>query len=378
MKTRVLVLHPSSELYGADRILVQIIVFLESCGFEVDVILKTAGPLCALIESRSGAKISIRKDLPIAVKSNVNLRSLCAFGLDLLSFFRYLWGNKGKYSLVYVNTLALFAAGGVARMAGARNIITHSHEIIGDHGLLARLIVSAASFWSDKVFCVSEAVRSDMQSASFMGSSGKYLVVHNGIDPIGVVLPRIDPGVGKVTFLVMGRWMPEKGQWFVVDALGKLNISTLRRIKVLFVGSAPPHRQWLRKELLSLIRRNNLDTVVECIDFVKDTADIYSVADVCLIPSIMRDPFPTTVIEAMSCGLPVVVTSNGGAKEIVENSSSGFLIEPGVTDQLVSAITFLVDNPEKRVAMGQRGLEIFNSHLTTERFRSRFVEAVRS
>ena len=70
-------------------------------------------------------------------------------------------------------------------------------------------------------------------------------------------------------------------------------------------------------------------------------------------------------MEAMSCGLPVVVGAHGCPKEYIEDGLSGFLIDPSGDEALfVTQLQELIDNPEKRTVMGQRGrrrvLQVFD------------------
>lgn len=84
--------------------------------------------------------------------------------------------------------------------------------------------------------------------------------------------------------------------------------------------------------------------------YVKDPktmAKLYSASDVYLFPT-LAETFGMTVVEAMSCGLPVVTFETGGVPEIVENGKSGFVVEYKNGEKLVSALEKLLDNNELR------------------------------
>jgi glycosyltransferase involved in cell wall biosynthesis len=53
----------------------------------------------------------------------------------------------------------------------------------------------------------------------------------------------------------------------------------------------------------------------------------YNMADIFIQPSIGKEAFGITLIEAMACGVPVIASNNGGMKEIVKNGENGFLFE---------------------------------------------------
>jgi glycosyltransferase involved in cell wall biosynthesis len=77
---------------------------------------------------------------------------------------------------------------------------------------------------------------------------------------------------------------------------------------------------------------------------------VYSAADVYVAPT-LDDNLPNTVMEAMSCGTPVVGFDTGGVPEMVRNGMSGFVVPKGDTGALRQAILRLLDNSALRTEM---------------------------
>ena len=75
----------------------------------------------------------------------------------------------------------------------------------------------------------------------------------------------------------------------------------------------------------------------------KQLAMIYSLADVFVIPS-LQDNLPNTVVEAMSCGLPVVGFNIGGIPDMVEHKKTGYLVEPKNTEDLINGINWVLSS----------------------------------
>lgn len=77
-----------------------------------------------------------------------------------------------------------------------------------------------------------------------------------------------------------------------------------------------------------------------------------------------HEPFGMPVVEAMACGLPVVAARTGGIQEIVEDRTSGLLVEPGDADSLAAGVTELLENGGMRESFGRAGrkrvLDMFN------------------
>jgi glycosyltransferase involved in cell wall biosynthesis len=75
--------------------------------------------------------------------------------------------------------------------------------------------------------------------------------------------------------------------------------------------------------------------------------------DVFVLSSLTREGLPLTVIEAMAFGRPTVASSVGGISEIIVDGVNGFLCPPGDTACLVQKLSALVEDPAKRMGMGQ-------------------------
>ncbi len=67
------------------------------------------------------------------------------------------------------------------------------------------------------------------------------------------------------------------------------------------------------------------------------------------------EAFPLSVLEAMSCGLPVVATDVGGVGEAVSDGVSGRLVAPGDTEAFAAALEELLGDASLRATMGERG-----------------------
>jgi len=84
--------------------------------------------------------------------------------------------------------------------------------------------------------------------------------------------------------------------------------------------------------------------------------------DVFVLPS-LTEGTPNCIVEAMSCGLPVIASSIGGVKDMI-TPQSGLLVPPGEPKALADAMKFLAGNPALRQRMGQaarsRYLEVFS------------------
>ena len=88
---------------------------------------------------------------------------------------------------------------------------------------------------------------------------------------------------------------------------------------------------------------------------------LYQTSDVFVLPT-RADCYSLVAMEAMACGLPVVISSLGGIPEIVMDGETGFLIAPGDYEALAAHLDALVTNPIRREAMGAAALERARTH----------------
>ncbi len=73
-------------------------------------------------------------------------------------------------------------------------------------------------------------------------------------------------------------------------------------------------------------------------------SSFYNASDVFLFPTLRVEGFPRVLIEAMSCGKPVIASRIGGIRSIIDDGKNGLLITPGKTEALIDKALFLIKN----------------------------------
>jgi L-malate glycosyltransferase len=92
---------------------------------------------------------------------------------------------------------------------------------------------------------------------------------------------------------------------------------------------------------------------------------LYTLADAFVLPS-LSESFPMTVLEAMSCGIPVIASKVGGIPEMVTHGKDGFLTTPGNADELASAMRLISREREKALQMGACAREKVSTRFTAQ------------
>lgn len=102
-------------------------------------------------------------------------------------------------------------------------------------------------------------------------------------------------------------------------------------------------------------------------------AQIYNAFDVFLYTSV-ADTCPLVVIEALSCGVPIVTFDTGGVPELVRNKTDGFVFRQGDTDALICAVKALYDNRKIGMLMGQNARAGAVERFSVENTAGRYID----
>lgn len=164
---------------------------------------------------------------------------------------------------------------------------------------------------------------------------------------------RLPDGVPVV--MLPGRLTRWKGQPVLIEAMAKMRDKLgWGDMRCLLVGSDQGRTDY-RAELEAMTRRLKLDDVVHIIDDCRDLPAAYMLADVVVSASTDPEAFGRVIVEAQAMGRPVVASDHGGAKETVIAGETGFLVPPGNSEALASAISDVlemdVDTRKRRADM---------------------------
>jgi glycosyltransferase involved in cell wall biosynthesis len=365
------VFHPSSELYGADRILVHAINAFPADHRPV-VYLRCEGPLLAFIaEHAPQAEVRMMPDMPVIYRAIFTPMGIVGFMRQWFRFAAIMRKEhrEHRFTLAYVNTLSCSFLLPLLWWMRIERFI-HVHEIIDAPKLIGWTTAMLARVFATRVVCVSEAVRQGLVRYA-PRIAAKSVVLHNGIDPVHADARAMD---GTVHFTLFGRIKPEKGHWFLIEALTHMDRALLQHAHFTLMGGVVQGQEQVLEALQARIHAAGLAQHVTIRGFAANISEAMAATDVCLVPSMMRDPFPTTVLEAMSAGRPVITTDHGGAREAMVHGSSGFLVSPGDAKQLAHAIAHYLRQPLLVREHGAAASQRFAGAFTRAAFNQRWAE----
>lgn len=164
-------------------------------------------------------------------------------------------------------------------------------------------------------------------------------VIHNGVDiHIFRPLPKV---LGKeYDFEILGvaaDWIPRKGLYELYKLRERLDSS----IGITLVGLTQKQIDDLPKGIRGIQKTTSLQALVQ----------LYSDSDVFVNPT-FSDNFPTTNIEALACGTPVITYNTGGSPEAIDETT-GIVVERDDIEGLVRAVQYIRDGIESNMAFTQ-------------------------
>jgi len=176
-------------------------------------------------------------------------------------------------------------------------------------------------------------------------------------------------------FLLVGSvWRP-KGFHVAIKSFSKVVLSIPNAL-LLIVGGGPDV-----KYLHQLVDQNL--HIKDKVQFGghwnhSELAYIYNSADIFLMPSLLSEVLPYSLLEAMSTGLPAIATKIGGNIELVGNA--GVFVPPGDPESLTETMIVLAKSPEARKLLSEaarnRMLEHFSEEVANRKISALINEAV--
>ena len=358
---KILYLHAGAEMYGADKVLLELIKGLDKDAFEAHVILPNDGVLVEALR-QVGAQVSVL-DYPILRRKYFNPKGI----VDYIRSYNFyakqiaLYAQEHSIDMVHNNTAAVLEGIYLKRKLKLP-LIWHVHEIIVKPKAISDFINMLMGRYADKIVTVSQAVANHIKQSPFIKDS-QVKVIYNGVDntvyyPMDAssIRKKFDIAQDALVIGMIGRVNAIKGQNDFIEAVEPL-LGKNEQAVAFLAGGVFPGEEWRLEELDKRIASSSVVSQIHRIDYYDKTSELYNMFDIFVLPSIKPDSLPTVVLEAMACSKPVVGYNNGGIAEMVVDEKSGHLVKPNSPQELSNAISLLLDNSEKREQFGREGYQ---------------------
>lgn len=321
------------------------------------VCLKDAGPLAAEVRAAG-----------IEVHSN-----LLRYKWDVM----VLWRMVRLISRLGVKVVCTIGDGGdrmfwgrlAARIAGVEGIVsTHHSTRNADGGRIIDRPNRWLTPWNDAFVAVAKSAGEYLVEHEDLPRE-RVVVIYNGVEPDKyngenraaarrtLDLPEDVPVIVHVAAL-----RPEKAHDVLLLA-ARMVVDKIPAARFLLVGDGD-----LRASIEKQRDALGLADEVQLLGRRSDIPEILAAGDIAVLCSHpMVETFPNSVLEAMASRRPVVCTNVGSISEQISDGVEGFLIEPGDHQALAERLISLIENPELRAQMGERGRQVVVDNFSTAR-----------
>ena len=344
----VLFVHSSSELYGSDKSLLNIVKYIDKNEYNIFVILPCSGPLVEEMKKVPGINVNIF-EVAVLRRKNLTLRGGFQYIKDLTYSYKYLKKFIMKYNINIVDTnTAVIFPGAIAAKHCKVKSVWHIREIIKSK-FENKCISFMMSRYADLIVANSKST-----AMALKVKQDKVRVVYNAVEEKENAFLQLHE---KLTVGMAGRINRWKGQKLLVDS-AEIVHKQLPDVVFKIAGEVYSGEDYIKQELIQYIKDKGLEDTVLLLGQVNDMSSFYGMLDLFVLPSIQPEPFGLVVIEAMEFGIPVIATNHGGPVEIIDEGIDGYLVDYKKADQMAGRIIELVSDEKKRKEMGKKGQEM--------------------
>lgn len=352
-------MHSSNEMYGADKILLEVLHALPEADKNRAVVwLPTDLPVSQDRLSRALDDIGVDNEkIPIAVLRRRYLRLSGVRPLITRLWTTYRNLMTLRPDVVYCTTSAMVLCLPLARMAKAKSVVLHVQEIWSPReAILLGLFARGA----DRIFCISSAVLESLPE--HLKSRADLLVNAHRESELDIVPVR--SGSSPLRFVVASRWNAWKGHRSLLTAWD----SEVCPGDLIVLGGPPAVGEAV--DVSALAERVRHGSRITVIGEVEDITPHIDAADFLILPSEKPEPFGLVLLEAFARGRGVIATEAGGVLDVVRDGVDGRLYPIGQSAELVSTLKSL--NRTAAIEMGRKARATYEARFSIEAFRSRF------
>ena len=368
---RVLVLHSSNDMYGASRIVLQVIDILIKAKYEVHVILPYKGVLNKIITDK-GASCSIY-NLGVFRKKYLNLKGLYNRFLKIKNAKNHIsnYIDKHHIDLLYTSTSVIISGALAAKRRGIPNI-SHIHEIPTANKSYEIFIGLFVRYFSKKVIVVSNSVAKHWQPYL---KKNQLLKVYNGIIfPLTKTPDTTKKKIGQdITVTSIARLTPSKGHKYFIEAAKELLILN-NQYQFLIVGDTFPGYESYEEELKTLVIENDLHEKIHFLGYRTDIEAILAKSDLLFHSSITPDSLPTVLFEAIKMKVPLAATELAGAVEILDNGNCGLLLPLNNAKKTAELINDYIKDEKLMMSNIEKAIEYTDQHFSPTQFEKNILD----
>ncbi len=369
---RVLLVSPAAEFGGAERCLLDFVTALRSTEcVELNVLALADGPLLNEIRALGVTTEVVEPPSEFAeVGESGGLLALRNVARSTPASARFLAHLRqavvnARPDVVHTNGMKAHLLAGALAPAQAR-VVVHLHDFIGARRASKWLLPALRHVHQHlSVFVAnSHAVAGDFKR---LAPNADVRTVYNVVDTdyfrpgaaepawLAACAGLEPPAPEAVSFGLVATYARWKGHELFIEAAGRLRAAHPGLPLRVYIVGGPIYKtrgsQVLAEDLLRAAWSAKIGDCFGLVRFQKDIARVYRSLNVVVHASTQPEPFGRTIVEAMACERPVIVSDAGGAAELFQHGENALGFSPGDSQALADAMSEAL-NEGVRVRLG--------------------------
>ena len=280
------------------------------------------------------------------------------FWFNIWAYFAVIKNHqKNPYEIIHLHGdfVEAFFGGKLAKKLGIPVILTiHA-------GLNKKLLKPKnAKYFKNinKIICVSQEIANDLKSTGI--PENKLTVISSGIylkdfeNKNQEEIAKIKEQYSKPIIISVGNLRKNKGQTYLIEAFKKLK-NTFNSAILLLIGDGPDKKylgnQAKKVSEIYFLGWQEHDKIIKYLY----ASDIFVLASINAPND--REGAPTSIMEAMAAGLPIITTKVGGSPYLIKDGENGLLVEEKDAQALTQAMVKLIGDENLKQKMRDKNLE---------------------
>lgn len=295
--------------------------------------------------------------------------------VSLIKLYRLI--KKERYDIVHTHSSKAGILGRLAAKIAGTKIIIHTIHGLPFYkyqnrllNLFYILLEKWAALFTDKIIVVADAM-TEQSLAVNLAPPEKFITIHSGMEieqfaslrldvkqlKIKLGIPPEAPVVGKIA-----RLSPLKGHEYLVEAARQI-VDKVPQTRFLIVGDGI-----LKATIIDSIEKAGLKDNFVFTGLVppEKIPELIQAMDM-LVHVSLREGLARTLPQALASAKPVISFDVDGAREVVINDKTGYLIKAEDTAALAEKTIYLLSNPDKVAQMGLAGQQLVREAFTVEK-----------
>lgn len=316
--------------------------------YEVDCACSVTGDFFSILKNKYRFNMY---EIPFA-RSPFNIKNVSAFR-NL-----YLLVKKNKYDVIFCHEPV---GGAMGRLVGHMN---HCKVIYMAHGfhfykggpvkmMLFYLVEKFLAQWTDVLITIN---KEDYQASLKFKAKQKVLTNGIGVDTTKFVYEPDGTYIRKelglthkdIILLSVGEIIARKNHKSIIRAIKQIGNP---HIHLVIAGDGE-----LTDCIQTLIKKLNLESQIHLLGYRRDISKLCNSADIYVMPS-LQEGLSVALMEAMSCGRPVVVSKIRGNSDLIDEGKGGYLVEPKNVNGYANAISKVINDRMLQKAFGEYNIE---------------------